>query len=367
MSDDLRNVDVAIVGGGIVGCAVALAVRQAGLTAAILERGRICGEASSVAAGLICGQYDADGDSPLVRLRLAGRDGFPEFAEFLESLGGAPVGYLPGPTMGVALTDDERERLLARVAAQREAGFDVEFLEPEEARRREPVLAPDVTGAALYPDGQVDTHRWAPIVHRAVLAAGVDVHQGAEVVALSGDANAAVRTVRGTVSADHVVLATGPWARELLPWVPVVPSKGHIITFEAPHIRTRHVIHRPAGTLSQRSDGRLIFGATKERVGFDRRVRAGAIESLLRAAAAGVPGLADGTLTGILTGFRPDSEDGLPLIGRDSRTGVLLATGHHTHGVTMSWLTGQIVARLLVGKDPGYPIEPFSPDRFRAD
>jgi len=88
---------------------------------------------------------------------------------------------------------------------------------------------------------------------------------------------------------------------------------------------------------------------------------------LLRAAAAGVPGLADGTLTGILTGFRPDSEDGLPLIGRDSRTGVVLATGHHTHGVTMSWLTGQIIARLLVGKDPGYPIEPFSPDRFRAD
>lgn len=367
MSNDLRNVDVAIVGGGIVGCAVALAVRQAGLTAAILERGRICGEASSVAAGLICGQYDADGDTPLVRLRLAGRDGFPEFAEILESLGGAPVGYLPGPTIGVALTDDERERLLARVAAQREAGFDVEFLEPDEARRREPVLAPDVTGAALYPDGQVDTHRWAPIVHRAVLAAGVDVHQGAEVVALSGGANAAVRTVRGTVSADHVVLATGPWARELLPWIPVVPSKGHIITFEAPNLRTRHVIHRPAGTLSQRSDGRLIFGATKERVGFDRRLQAGAIESLLSAAFAGAPGLAGASITGILTGFRPEPEDGLPLIGRDSRTGVMLATGHHTHGVTMSWLTGQIVARLLTGQDPEYPIEPFSPDRLSAD
>ena len=364
MSNDLRNVDVAIVGGGIVGCAVALAARRAGLTAAILERGRICGEASSVAAGLICGQYDADEDTPLLRLRLAGRDGFPEFAEILESLGGAPVGYLNGPTIGVARTDAERERLLARVATQRKAELDVEFLEPDEARRREPSLAPDVTGAAIYPDGQVDTHRWAPIVHRAVLAAGVDVHQGAEVVSLSGGANAAVRTVRGSVSADHVVLATGPWARDLLPWVPVVPSKGHILTFEAPNLRTRHVIHTPSGTMSQRSDGRLIFGATKERVGFDRRVRAGAIASLLSAATALVPGLAAGSLTGILTGFRPDPEDGLPLIGRDSRSGVMLATGHHTHGVTMSWLTGTIVARLLTGEDPGYPIEPFSPDRL---
>ena len=366
MSDDLRNVDVAVVGGGIVGCAVALAARRSGLTAAILERGRICGEASSVAAGLICAQYDADHDTPLLRLRLAGRDAFPEFAQLLEELGGAPVGYLEGPTMGVARTDEERGRLVTRVATQREAELDVQFLEPEEARRREPLLAPDVTGAALYPDGQVDTHRWAPIVHRAVLAAGVDVHQGAEVVALSGGARAAVRTVRGTLSADHVVLATGAWARELLPWVPVAPSKGHIITFEAPNLRSRHVINMPSGTLSQRSDGRLIFGATKERVGFDRRLRAGAVASLLSAATAAVPGLAAASLSGILTGFRPEPEDGLPLIGRDPRSGVLLATGHHTHGVTMSWLTGQIIARLLTGRDPGYPIEPFSPDRFNA-
>ena len=266
--------------------------------------------------------------------------------------------------MGIAWTDEQRKRLLTRVATQQEAELDVEFLEPEEARRREPLLAPDVTGAALYPDGQVDTHRWAPIVHRAVLAAGVDVHQGAEVVELSGGAHAAVRTVRGTVSADHVVLATGAWARELLPWVPVAPSKGHIITFEAPNLRTRHIINMPSGTLSQRSDGRLIFGATKERVGFDRRLQAGAVASLLSAATAAIPGLAAASLSGILTGFRPEPEDGLPLIGRDPRSGVMLATGHHTHGVTMSWLTGQIVARLLTGQDPDYPIEPFSPDRF---
>ena len=315
MSDDLRNVDVAIVGGGIVGCAVALAARRIGLTAAIFERGRICGEASSVAAGLICGQYDADYDTPLLRLRLAGRDVFPEFAQLLESLGGAPVGYLKGPTMGIAWTDEQRKRLLTRVATQQEAELDVEFLEPEEARRREPLLAPGVAGAALYPDGQVDTHRWAPIVHRAVLAAGVDVHEGAEVVELSGGAHASVRTVRGTVSADHVVLATGAWARELLPWVPVAPSKGHIITFEAPNLRTRHIINMPSGTLSQRSDGRLIFGATKERVGFDRRLQAGAVASLLSAATAAVPGLAAASLSGILTGFRPGTR-GRPAIDR---------------------------------------------------
>ena len=363
MSADLESADVAVVGGGIVGCAVALAARRRGLTVAVLERGRICGEASSAAGGLICGQYDADHDSPLVRLRLAGRDAFPEFAQLLEELSGVNVGFVKGPTIGVARTDHQRQLLLARVARQQTAGFHVEFIEPDEARRREPLLPPDVTGAALYPDGQVDAQRWPPIVHRALLAAGVDVYEGTEVMAVSGGANPTVQTVRGTLNADQIVLATGAWARELLPWVPVVPSRGHMIAFEAPHLRARHIIHIPGGSLVQRSDGRVLFGATKERVGFDRRLRAGAVQQMLNGALAAVPALAECPLSAIWTGFRPEPEDGLPLIGRDPRSGLLLATGHHTHGITMSWHTGQIIARLLSGQDPAYPIQPFTPDR----
>ena len=189
MSADLKSADVAVVGGGIVGCAVALAARRRGLTAAVLERGRICGEASSAAGGLICGQYDADYDTPLVRLRLAGRDAFPEFAQLLEELSGVDVGFVKGPTIGVARTEEQRQLLLAQVARQLKAGFHVEFIEPDEAHRREPLLPPDVTGAALYPDGQVDTQRWPPIVHRALLAAGVDVYEGTEVVSLSAGPN----------------------------------------------------------------------------------------------------------------------------------------------------------------------------------
>lgn len=313
----MRNTDVAIVGGGIVGCAVALAARRAGLTVAVLERGRICGEASSAAGGLICAQYDADHITPLVRLRIAGRDAFPEFAQLLEELGGDGIGYSGGPTISVARTGEHRQLLLARVARHRESGFHAEFIEPHEARRREPLLPPDLTAAACFPDGQVDVQRWPPIVHRALLAAGVDVYQGAEVVALSAGANPQVRTVRGTIRSDQVVLATGAWSRELLPWIPIVPSKGHMLAFEAPHLRARHIIHTPGGSLVPRSDGRFLFGATKERVGFDPRLRAGAVQTMLDAALAALPALAACPLTRIWTGFRPEPEDGLPLIGHD--------------------------------------------------
>ncbi len=364
MNDDLKNVDVVVVGGGIVGCAVALAARRCGLGVAILERGRICGEASSAAGGLICAQYDADHDTPLFRLRLDGRDAFPEFAQLLEELTGLNVGFSRGPTMGFARTGEQRQQLRNQVAWQREAALDVEFLEPDEARRREPLLPPDITGAAVYPDGQVDTQRWPPIVHRAVLAAGIHVHQGTDVTAVRTGPNPTVQTVHGDLHADQIVLATGAWLPDLLPSVPVVPSKGHMLAFDAPHLRLRHVLHVPGGSLAQRSDGRVVFGATKERVGFDRRLRAGAVQQMLNRALATLPALAACPLASVWTGFRPEPTDGLPLIGRDPRSGLYLATGHHTHGITMSWHTGQIIARLLTDQDPANPIHPFSPQRL---
>ena len=364
MSADLHSADVAVVGGGIVGCAVALAARRAGLSVALLERGRICGEASSAAGGLICAQYDADHDTPLFRLRAAGRDAFPEFAQLLQELTGLDIGFSKGPTIGLARSDEQRQHLLARVTWQREAGLQVEFLEPDEARRREPLLPPDLTGAAVYPDGQVDTQRWPPIVHRALLAAGVHVHQGTDVTAVAAGPNPAVQTVRGALNADRIVLATGAWLPDLRPGVPIVPSRGHMLAFDAPHLRLRHVLHLPGGSLAQRSHGRVVFGATKERVGFDRRLRAGAVQEMLNRALATLPALADCPLASIWTGFRPEPTDGLPLIGHDPRSGCYLATGHHTHGITMSWHTAQLITRLLTNQPPAYPLHPFTPTRL---
>ncbi len=364
VSADLKSADVAIVGGGIVGCATALAARRHGLSVALLERGRICGEASSAAGGLICAQYDADHDAPLFRLRVDGRDAFPEFAQLLEELSGQSIGFSSGPTIGLARTHQQRQQLLARVTWQRQAGLDAQFLEPEEARRREPLLPPDLTGAAVYPDGQVDTQRWPPIVHRALLAAGVRVHQGTDVTAVAAGPNPTVQTVRGALHADRIVLATGAWLPHLRPGVPIVPSRGHMLAFDAPHLKLGHILHLPGGSLAQRSHGRIVFGATKERVGFDRRLRAGAVREMLNRALATLPALADCPLASIWTGFRPEPTDGLPLIGRDPRSGCYLATGHHTHGITMSWHTGQLIARLLTNHPPAYPLHPFTPTRL---
>ena len=192
----------------------------------------------------------------------------------------------------------------------------------------------------------------------------MDVHEGTDVTAVAAGPNPTVQTVRGALKADRIVLATGAWLPHLLPGVPIVPSRGHMLAFDAPHLRLRHILHLPGGSLAQRSHGRVVFGATKERAGFDRRLRAGAVQEMLNRALATLPALADCPLASIWTGFRPEPTDGLPLIGRDPESGCYLATGHHTHGITMSWHTAQLITRLLTNQDPAYPLHPFTPQRL---
>ena len=328
MSADLKSADVAVVGGGIVGCAVALAARRRGLTVAVLET------RSHLRRSLVCRRRPhlrairrRPRHTPSCACAWPAATPSPNSPQLLQELSGVSVGFIKGPTIGVARTDDQRQQLLAQVARQLKAGFHVEFIEPDEARRREPLLQPNLTGAALYPDGQVDNQRWPPIVHRALLAADVDVYEGTEVVAVSGGANPAVQTVRGTLNADQIVLATGAWARELLPWVPVVPSKGHMISFDAPHLRARHIIHIPGG--SPRPAVRRTPSSTapprSARASIDASAPAPSMQ-MLNGALATLPALADCPLSAIWTGFRPEPEDGLPLIGQ--RPAQRLVPGH---------------------------------------
>src|SRR5690606_8124188 len=120
--------------------------------------------------------------------------------------------------------------------------------------------------------------------------------------------------------------------------------------------------------LVPRPDGRLLAGATSERVGFDRRVTAAALARLASDAIALVPALADAGLEGARAGLRPGTPDGLPIVGpARALEGLVLACGHHRHGVLLSAITARLVADAIVGK--GWPdaAAAFSPARFASD
>src|SRR6185295_103679 len=132
MSKDLNVADVAIVGGGVMGCAIALRLAQRGADVIVVERGIPGAEASSAAAGILGPQWEAEGAGPLLDLGLRSRALYPSFAAELRELSGIDIGFAKSGLLEVALDETQERALVARRAWQHARGLRAEMLGPTE-------------------------------------------------------------------------------------------------------------------------------------------------------------------------------------------------------------------------------------------
>jgi glycine oxidase len=363
-------VDVVVVGGGLIGLAVAWRARLRGLSVAVLERGAIGGEcASTVAAGMLAPVSEVEfGEAGRRALDLGVRSAalWPDFAAELESLTGIDVGLRASGTLVVARDADEARELERQIALRAELGLRARRLLPSAARELEPALAPTVRLALHAPDDHsVDPRRALAALRRACELAGVRLREHAPVVRV--EVSAGVTGVTGVALADgsrvraaRVVLAAGAWSAEIagLPEcarVPVRPLKGQILRLRDPDGPglLEGVVRFAGGYLVPRGDGRYVLGATVEERGFERHATAGGVYELLRDARELVPGVLELQIEELSVGFRPSTPDNVPAIGRGALGGLLWATGHHRNGVLLAPLTAELLAGLLVAADGG--------------
>ena len=144
----------------------------------------------------------------------------------------------------------------------------------------------------------------------------------------------------------------------------VKPVKGVNLNVRPAHGSVGRIIHGSWGILVPRNDGSMIVGATVEEVGFDARVTAGDVHSILGVGTALMPSLQDAEINWSIAGLRPGSGDEMPVIGRMPGHGnVVVASGHYRNGILLSLATGEAVADLLDGSD-GVSLSDFDPARF---
>src|SRR3954470_3129096 len=354
---DGDSYDVAIVGGGIVGLAVAWRARQRGLSVLLLERGKLGAGTSRVAAGMLAPVAEADaGERALLELGLRSARGWATFAAQLAEVSGLDVGYRPCGTLMVARDRDEAEALERERDLRERFGLEVEALLPSAARRLEPALAPTVRSALHLPDDHsADPRLVCAALALAAERAGAVLHTGVEVADV------------GALPAEQVVVAAGPWSGALGDEARVRPVKGQSLRLRdpaGPGLLERVVRWgQPSpGYLVPRGDGRYVLGATQEERGFDTAVTALAVHDLLRDAAELVPGVLELEIEELLAGLRPGTPDNAPLIGRlDER--VVVATGHHRNGILLAPVTARLVAADLAGEAEEHA---FSPQRFAS-
>ena len=362
MSADER-VDVAVIGGGIIGLAVAWRASERGASVALYERARLAQGASRVAAGMLAPvaevEFGAAGRR-ILELGLRSAQLWPRFAAELERASGEDVPLRRAGTLLLARDEDEARELERQLAFRRSLGLHVERLLASQARDREPALTPTLRLALEVPeDHSIDPRAALDALAHACRRAGVLVHEDSPVAAVEldegGERACGVRLQDGElVRCDHVVLAAGAWSTGIggLPAharVPVRPVKGQIMRLRDPAgagLLTRAARYQ-GGYVLPRGDGRYVLGATMEERGFDEHPTVGGLYELMRDAHELVPGISELELEELSVGFRPGTPDNAPVIGRGAIDGLVWASGHHRNGILLAPLTAQLVAGLL--------------------
>lgn len=366
--------DVVIVGGGIIGCSLAWRLAGSGARVTLLERGQPGREASWAAAGLLepaAGGYGGVGGDPLLEHWLEGLRRYGDYVAAIKEDTGMAFEYRVTGRLLLAFCADDLPALRETRRRQDEAGIATTFWEAERVRAEEPNVPPGVAGALYFPDhGLVDNRGLMAALPVAARRRGVDLRAGAAVTGLvtEGDRVVGVEAGGERVAAGAVVIAAGSWSGPIGPRpVPVVPNKGQIIAFSSPTPLFRHILSMPGGGLSPRGDGRIIFGATSDDAGFDKRVTASGVARLLAGALRLCPAVADLSIHETWAGLRPIvPPERVPVLGAAATPGLYYATGHAGMGILSAPATAEALAGLILDGRSPLPIDAFSPLRFDA-
>lgn len=362
--------DVVVVGGGVMGCAIAESLAVEGVRVRLLERGEIGDEASGAAAGMLAPIAEAGGDAAMLRMGLESLARFPALCARFEEEVGIDAELEPSGALHLAVGESERSRLAAQFARLPEGlppGVAPEWLDRASLPEALIEHAPHVSGAfATSFAKHLRPPLWVRALERAARRSGVEIETGVSVHALRVEAGrvAGVETNTGPVAAGAVVVAAGPWTPSLIErvapqtiragGVAIEPVRGQILSLGPPLPTLREILWHDRVYLVPKRDGEWVVGATEERVGFDRRVTAAGVAKLLEAAAAIVPALGQARFERAWAGLRPVSVDGRPWIGPVSeREGLFVAAGHGRNGILLSPLTAERLRDAVLGKRTG--------------
>ena len=367
-----RTVDVAVVGGGVIGCSVAYHAARGGANVALFEAAEVGSGASGAAAGMLNAQSEDHDPGPLLDLLLLGRERHRELAGELYEDTGLDPEYIWSGTLRVARDEAFAEKLSAKHNLQKDAGLPVRWLDAAEARELEPGLSPDTLAALYLPeDGQVNPPRLVQAFLSGAVRNGAEVLDSTRVNGFitDNDRVTGVRTARGAFSVGSVVLAGGAGSGALAAGLglslPVFPVKGEILTVTTRPLPISANVWDDGCYLVPKRDGRVVIGATEEPGVHDRRPTLGGVATLSEAALGLIPGLSGARFAGAWGGLRPGTPGGYPVLGPvEDLDGLILSTGHHRNGVLLSAVTGEEISARALGEPGTVDLSPFSYDHL---
>lgn len=370
-TDADHDYDAAIIGGGLVGLAIAYGMSRAGARVVILDEGDVAYRASRGNFGLVWVQGKGVGKSAYSNWTQDSARNWPLFARLLREDTGIDVMLEQPGGFQVCLSDAEMQSKLDSMATlmsqQDVAHYDYQVCDPADLRAAFPGLGPDVVGGVYT---QLDGHVNPLRLFRALLVAAQAHHATyrpmTPVTRIDKRSDGfVVQTPDGTVRASKVVLAAGLGNAQLAPalgmHVPVRPQRGQILVME----RMPRFMSYPIVTLRQTDEGTVLIGDSLEEVGFNDRVGLPVLATLAERATRIFPALKSARVVRTWAALRVMSPDGFPVYAQSSSIpGAFAATCHS--GVTLAAAHALLVAPAILAGELPDRLVPFSMDRFNV-
>ena len=345
----MSNKQVLILGGGLMGLAIAHQLARRGRAVTVLSRRR-SEAAGFVAAGMLAPHAEGlSGD--LLTLGQLSLERIPRWVAQIEADSGLPCGLRA--TGIVVPFRDANERDRYPTAAFGEA------LNRQRLEQLLPGIAPAWEAGLLFDqDGQIDNRRQLMrALESACVDRGVHFQEGVEVLKLLKQ-DGRLHGVRtrdsegqlSTLNCTTAVLCSGAWSAQLLPELPVFPVKGQMVSLQTPRGALKHVIFGPGTYLVPREDGLVVAGATSEpEAGFNEGLTPQGQQRLNKGIAELLPDAVNWPPMERWWGFRPCTPDEGPLLGQGPIPGLWLACGHHRNGVLLAAITTELLADAITG------------------
>lgn len=385
-----NHTEVAIIGGGIVGCAIAYYVAKSGIDCMLIEKNDIASGTSSRCDGNITIVDKDPGFDSLMSWKSQ------ELTIDLSHELDLPFEYRALGSLLVCENDREMQAAKEWVDIQTAAGLKFKLLDREDLRQESPYFADDIPGGLeCETDSLINPYLFCYSLIDKAKQYGLKLQTQAEVVNITKNDVFTIETTNGTFTAKKVVNAAGVWApfigKMLDLDIPIIPRKGHIMVgarqkpvmmrnvMEFGYLMNKFGRERIVDERTEKHGVALVFeptesqnfllGSSRQFVGYDGRVDINVVETMARRAMRFYPKLNDFTIIRTYTGFRPWTSDHLPIVSEvDEIPGFFIAAGHEGDGISLATVTGKLIDELIRGvSETIIPTTPLRFDRFAKE